>query len=65
MSKQMSAAILLFYCLLRLVSGLYMPSSSRDLAGDTAHYHGRRHDLTTSDDDATAIFGTCKMGSYK
>ncbi|KAJ8659206.1 hypothetical protein O0I10_004920 [Lichtheimia ornata] len=66
MSKQMSSAILLFYCLLRLVSGFYVPSSSRDLVGDTAHYHHRhhhhrRHDLTTSDDDSTAIFGTWYM----
>lgn len=66
----MSSAILLFYCLLRLVSGFYVPSSSRDLVGDTAHYHHRhhhhrRHDLTTSDDDSTAIFGTCKLTHIK
>ncbi|KAI7875783.1 hypothetical protein K492DRAFT_198946 [Lichtheimia hyalospora FSU 10163] len=77
MSKQVYAAILLFYCLVRMVSALYTPRgvvvgpapnpNHSQEANDAyhqhrhhppKHHHYRRHDVTTLNDNDTAIFGT-------
>lgn len=59
MSKQLSAAIILFYCLVRMVSAVYTPY--RDSVGDIAHYYRRDDQATSTDDDYTALLGTCKL----
>ncbi|CDS11036.1 hypothetical protein LRAMOSA03300 [Lichtheimia ramosa] len=59
MSKQLSAAIILFYCLVRMVSAVYTPY--RDSVGDIAHYYRRDDQATSTDDDYTALLGTWYM----